>query len=164
MNKIDIWTDGSVNMKNGNKCAWAFICFLNGELIYDKADLLYEDHRTGNIAEMSAIINSLKWLDEIIKKTDLDPTRFDVNVYSDSQYCIKGINEWIKNWKMKFFRGVKNREYWEEFYSLAYEKHNYNSLTFNWVKGHSGIKENEMVDALCYELTKSDKSNNRKRV
>lgn len=150
---IDLWTDGSVNIKNENKCAWAFMCKLNGDIVYHDSDLLYEDHRTGNIAEMSAIINGLIWLKRTVSGAKMNPATLDVNVYSDSQYCIKGINEWIKKWRIKNFQGVKNRSYWEAFYELAY-KHNYNSLTFNWIKGHSGIEENDFVDQLCSRLTK----------
>jgi len=153
---IDIWTDGSVNIKNDNKCAWAFVVQMNGEYIYEESDLLYQDHRTGNIAEMSGIINSLKWLKSIVKTMDFDPSKMIVNVYSDSQYCVKGINEWIHNWRLKSYRGKKNVEYWEEFYPLRYY-HKYAELNINWVKGHSGVEGNEKADKLCEALTKKKK-------
>lgn len=154
MNFINIWTDGSVNLKNNNKCAWAFVCYLNGEIVYKDRDILYESHRTGNIAEMVAIINSLKWLNKTIKDLKFNPSTFNVDIYSDSQYCVKGINEWINKWILKNFQGVKNRKYWEELHSIV-KNNQYNRLTFNWVRGHSGITENEMVDQMCYELTRS---------
>jgi ribonuclease HI len=155
-NNIVVWTDGSVNISNENKCSWAFMVEMNGEFLYDKSDLLYEENRTGNIAEMSAIINSLLWLDKMVQSSGIDPQTLNVEVYSDSQYCTKGINLWIKKWKLKNYQGVKNSEYWKKFYPLFYD-HDFASLEIKWVKGHSGVPGNEHVDKMCGILTKKPK-------
>lgn len=158
---IEIWTDGSVNIKNENKCSWAFVVVMDGEKFHEASDLLYEEHRTGNIAEMSGIINGLSWLEDMVTKSGIDPLNLCVDVYSDSQYCVKGINEWIHKWKIRNYQGTKNAEYWKKFYPLRYD-HPYSQLEINWIKGHSGVEWNERADYLCGLHTKKEKVSNAK--
>ena len=71
-------------------------------------------------------------------------------IYSDSEYVIKGCTQWAKNWVKngwKTYQGgqVINRDLWEILIAL-YQLHN---VRFEWVKGHSGIPENERCDELC---------------
>jgi hypothetical protein len=71
-------------------------------------------------------------------------------VYTDSQYVIKGIEEWVGGWKARGWKTadkkpVKNQDLWERLDALAAQ----HSLEWHWVKGHSGIPGNERVDALA---------------
>lgn len=73
-----------------------------------------------------------------------------VHVFSDSQYVKNGITSWINNWKKNGWRTaakkpVLNQELWIQLDAL------YNSLNveWSWVKGHAGVKYNEMCDQLC---------------
>lgn len=83
----------------------------------------------------------------------------DVELYSDSQYVVKAFNEhWIDGWiKKGWKRGknepVKNVDLWKRLIE-AKKKHN---VTFHWVKGHAGHKENERCDVLA--TTAADGSN-----
>lgn len=70
----------------------------------------------------------------------------DVEIYSDSTYVVKAINEgWLKNWERKGFKKVKNVDLWMRFLEV-YPKHNVN---FHWIKGHAGHPENERCDTLA---------------
>lgn len=70
----------------------------------------------------------------------------DVEIYSDSTYVVKAINEgWLKNWERKGFKKVKNVDLWMRFLEV-YRKHNVN---FHWIKGHAGHPENERCDTLA---------------
>lgn len=83
----------------------------------------------------------------------------DVELYSDSQYVVKAFNEhWIDGWiKKGWKRGknepVKNVDLWKRLIE-AKKQHN---VTFHWVKGHAGHKENERCDVLA--TTAADGSN-----
>lgn len=92
---------------------------------------------TNNRMELLAVIKGL----EAIKWQ-----RAEVEVFSDSSYVVKAINEgWLKNWEKKGFVKVKNPDLWQRLLPLL-KAHN---VSFNWIKGHSGHPENERCDALA---------------
>lgn len=92
---------------------------------------------TNNRMELLAVIKGL----EAIKLQ-----RAEVEVFSDSSYVVKAINEgWLKNWEKKGFVKVKNPDLWQRLLPLL-KAHN---VSFNWIKGHSGHPENERCDALA---------------
>ena len=69
-----------------------------------------------------------------------------VEVYSDSSYVVKAVNEgWLDNWQRKGWKKVKNVDLWQRFLAV-YKRH---KVTFNWVKGHAGHPENVRCDALA---------------
>lgn len=69
-----------------------------------------------------------------------------VEVWSDSSYVVKAINEgWLKNWELKGWKKVKNVDLWIRF-NRIYKLHD---VHFNWLKGHAGHPENERCDALA---------------
>jgi len=68
---------------------------------------------------------------------------------SDSQYLVKGINEWRHGWKRADWKrkggAIKNLELWKEVDALV-ERHDFSA---RWVRGHDGHPENEYVDHLA---------------
>jgi ribonuclease HI len=60
---------------------------------------------------------------------------------------LKGISEWLEGWVRKNFKNVKNPELWQEFLELS-KPH---KINVNWVKGHSGHRENEICDKIARE-------------
>ena len=73
-----------------------------------------------------------------------------VELYSDSKYVLGGITEWMENWKKRNWKTaskkpVQNVELWQELDELA-ARH---EITWHWVKGHSGHRENEIADQLA---------------
>ena len=71
-------------------------------------------------------------------------------VYTDSQYVLKGISEWIHGWKRNGWKTsarqpVKNADLWQQLDTLS-QPH---KLEWIWVKGHAGHPENERADALA---------------
>ena len=73
-----------------------------------------------------------------------------IDLYTDSQYLRKGMNEWLKGWKLNGWKNskkepVKNADLWKLLDELAV-KH---KVTWHWVKGHSGHIENDLADALA---------------
>ncbi|MGH1489685.1 MAG: RNase H family protein [Acidimicrobiales bacterium] len=74
-------------------------------------------------------------------------------VYSDSTYVVNCFNDrwfegWLKkDWKNSQRKPVANRDLWEPLVELYLEREH--ELSFVWVKGHSGDKMNELVDAMA---------------
>lgn len=116
--------------------------------------LKYMEHRkelsegfrktTNNRMELLAVIVGL----EAINKPNAP-----VTVYSDSKYVIDSVEKgWLWGWIKKGFKGKKNKDLWLRF-AEVYKKHR---VTFQWVKGHAGIPENERCDELAVEAALSN--------
>jgi ribonuclease HI len=99
-----------------------------------------EQPTTNNKMEMMGVIAALEFFKPGIPMT----------VVSDSQYVIFGATKWrfgwVKNgWRNGDDKPVKNRELWERMIPLL----NRHRLTFQHVKGHTGVEDNERCDKLC---------------
>ena len=147
MKEIIIYTDGGCQ-NNGKKDCYgscAYLILINGQHLQEKVISLYET--SNNRAEMQAIINSLNYL------LDHSLTEHYITLYSDSEYCVKGINEWSKKWKSFNWRKTKNAkdrilnyDLWRELDELV---SNFSDIQFNWVKGHEDNEWNNYVNDLC---------------
>ena len=136
MNKVEIFTDGACK-GNPGPGGWGAILRYGTTVkeIYGASK-----NTTNNIMELTAVIESLKNL----KKP------CELIITTDSKYVKNGITEWIHNWKKNGWRTaakkeVKNKELWIELDSLI----QIHSITWDWVKGHSGHPENERADLLA---------------
>ncbi|WP_022946715.1 ribonuclease HI [Pseudoalteromonas ruthenica] len=74
----------------------------------------------------------------------------DIVLTTDSQYVKQGIESWLANWKKRGWRTaskqpVKNVDLWQRL-DGACQRH---TIDWRWVKGHSGHKENDIVDELA---------------
>ena len=136
MNQIEIFTDGACR-GNPGKGGW-------GALIRkkDKEDLIYggELETTNNIMELTAAIKALEFLE----------ANSNVVLTTDSKYVMQGITEWIGNWKSRNWKTaakkpVLNKELWQKLDQLTYQ----HKIKWQWVKGHSGHRENEIADKLA---------------
>ncbi len=140
--KIIIYTDGACS-GNPGPGGWGAILMYKGakkEISGGKKDT------TNNIMEITAVIEGLKQL----KKQS------EVQIYSDSSYVVNTFKQgWIYNWMKKGWRTasgepVKNKELWQELYSLT-QKH---KVEFIKVKGHSDNEFNNRCDEMAREAIK----------
>ena len=70
----------------------------------------------------------------------------EVTVYTDSQYVANAVEKkWVFAWEKNNFKGKKNADLWKRFLNV-YRCH---SVNLEWVRGHSGNKENERCDYLA---------------
>lgn len=73
-------------------------------------------------------------------------------VYSDSEYVVKGINQYLPRWEQSGWRSrngeeVANKEDWLEVASLLTRfKEKGSAVELAWIKGHNGHAGNEMAD------------------
>lgn len=73
------------------------------------------------------------------------------SIFSDSQYCVLGFNEWLDNWKRNAWRNsskkpVANQDLWMLVDELKAIRPR---VSVERVAGHSGIKGNEHSDRLA---------------
>ena len=72
-----------------------------------------------------------------------------IEYVSDSQYLVKGMNEWIVGWRARGWRrkggNIENLAMWQELDELAARV----SIEWKWVRGHAGHAKNEYADALA---------------
>lgn len=138
MSSVEIYIDGACrgNGSVDSVGAYAYKMYWNDKV---KQDVVVEHGTTNNRMELLSAISALKALKE-------SATQFQINVYSDSQYVVKGITEWYKGWELKNYYQVKNPELWKELVAL---KNKFPSINFIWVKGHDKNAGNLEVDKLC---------------
>ncbi len=99
-------------------------------------------YTTNNRMELLAVIVGLEALKE---------DGHTVHIYSDSKYVIDSIEKkWVYGWVKKNFKDKKNKDLWIRLLKV-YERHN---VILHWVKGHSGVPENERCDQLAVEAAK----------
>lgn len=107
---IYVFTDGNCK-KNGRKDAKAGYCVFfteNEDSIYyelNKSGIITNDP-TNQKAELSAMYHLFNIIDENEK---LFKNKI-INICSDSQYTIKCITEWYKNWEKNGYKTAKNED------------------------------------------------------
>jgi len=135
-NIVEIYTDGACR-GNPGPGGWGAILRYQG-----KEKSLHGGERvtTNNRMELMAAIAALESLTR--------PCR--VHLTTDSQYVMKGITEWMANWKKRGWKTasrqpVKNVDLWQRL-DQALAPH---QVTWEWVRGHTGHPENERADQLA---------------
>lgn len=99
---------------------------------------------------LPATTNQVMELTAAIKPISTLKTGQVIEVFSDSQYLVKGMTEWLLNWKRRNWKTasgepVKNKALWVELDKL----HQSHSITWSWVRGHNGDIGNEKADKLA---------------
>ena len=73
-----------------------------------------------------------------------------VEIYSDSQLCVKTVNEWAAGWEKRGWKRktgpIKNLDLVRELWALAQARP---GVKFKWIKAHDGSRWNEYADALA---------------
>ncbi len=137
MNKIvEAWTDGACR-GNPGPGGWGALLRYDGK---EKRLCGGENDTTNNRMELMAAIMTLESLTRSCH----------VLLTTDSTYVMKGLTEWMPNWKKRGWKTaakkpVKNVDLWQRLDAAA-QRH---EVEWKWVKGHSGHTENEIADELA---------------
>ena len=139
MKQIEIFTDGACR-GNPGPGGWGVLLRIKGDRSTEKSLCGGAAESTNNKMELQAAIEGLKSLKEPC----------EVTLFTDSKYVLQGITEWIKGWKAKGWKTaakkpVKNVELWQQ---LDHEVQQH-KVRWQWVKGHSGHRENDIADQLA---------------
>ncbi|SFC94223.1 ribonuclease HI [Flexibacter flexilis DSM 6793] len=136
--EVNIYADGGAEPNPGKGGFGVIMTYKEHKKEFSQGYLL----TTNNRMELMGVIFAL----ERLKKPSI------VNVYTDSQYVVNGIEKgWAEKWKSNNWyrkRNAKaiNYDLWDKLLNLI---SNNQKVTFNWVKGHAGHKENERCDELA---------------
>lgn len=137
MQHLHLYSDGACS---GNPGPGGWGCIL----VYGKTERHlsgYDEHTTNNRMEMMAIVKGLEGLQRPCHLT----------IVTDSQYVKNAFTEgWLEkwqrnNWKTANRDPVKNKDLWLQLLLLC-SKH---TVSWQWVKGHSGHIYNEQCDELA---------------
>jgi ribonuclease HI len=135
---VELFTDGACS-GNPGPGGWAFI-LRHGKSRTEKEQTGGHPRTTNNRMELMSVIEGLKSLERPCQ----------VDLYSDSQYVVKGLREWLDQWKGRGWRTaskkpVMNVDLWKQLDDLRH-KH---KVTYHWVRGHDNHPENERCDRLA---------------
>lgn len=134
--EVAIYTDGACS-GNPGPGGWGSVLLYNGHRKELSGGL---KDTTNNQMELQAVISAM----QVLKHP------CHVTIFTDSVYVMKGMTEWLPQWKKRNWRTaskkpVKNVDYWKNLEAvLATHK-----VEWQWVKGHSGDPENERADELA---------------
>jgi ribonuclease HI len=139
---VEIYTDGSC-LGNPGPGGYGIFMLYNG---HEKKMSQGYTLTTNNRMEMLAAIVALESLTRAC----------EINLTTDSQYVKQGIESWVANWKKRGWKTsakkpVKNVDLWKRLDEAC----NRHTITWKWVKGHSGNKYNEIVDDLARDAAGS---------
>jgi len=135
---VELYTDGACS-GNPGPGGWAFILRHpnSGKEIERVGG---ERHTTNNRMELMAVIEGLESLNR--------PSV--VELYSDSQYVVNGLKQWMDGWKAKGWKRGRNQpvlnvDLWKKLDELRQE----HDIRMHWVRGHNQHPENERCDRLA---------------
>lgn len=144
--KVELYCDGAC-LGNPGPGGWGYLLRVRtatGEK--EKEASGAEPETTNNRMELLAAIRGL----EALTQSCL------VDLRSDSQYVVKGIQAWLKDWKRRGWKKadgkpVLNTDLWQAL-DAQLARH---QVEARWVRGHAGHAENERVDRLANEAARS---------
>jgi len=135
--RTGVFTDGSCE-GNPGPGGWAWV-WVEGDRIVASA---HGSHpaTTNNRMELTALIEAFRRLPEDAR----------IVVYSDSQLCVRTINEWAAGWEARGWRRkggpIANLAMVKQLYTLAGSRP---GVRLEWIRSHDGTRWNEYVDALA---------------
>ncbi|MGI9517986.1 MAG: ribonuclease HI [Pirellulaceae bacterium] len=141
--EVALYTDGACS-GNPGPGGWAFVLrhLPSGR---EREESGGTADTTNNRMELQAVVEGLSLLKRPVR----------VELFTDSVYVGKGIQEWMTKWKQNGWKRkeksklvpVKNVELWQQLDELL-QKH---SVKYTRVAGHSGHPENDRCDELAVE-------------
>lgn len=143
---LEIWTDGACkgNPGPGGWTAIATAINAEGQRVEIARASGGSPDTTNNRMELEAAVAALR----LAKANGWDT----FTIHSDSLVLVNGATQWLPGWKAKGWTNsakepVKNRDLWEALDSL----NDLSRVSWRHVRGHRGIKWNELADQAANE-------------
>lgn len=138
-----VFTDGSCE-GNPGPGGWGYVWVEGGHIRSEKYGS--DPATTNNRMELTALIEAYRAL----------PPDASIDVYSDSQLCVKTVTEWAAGWERRGWKRktgpIANLELVKELYALA-KRHPH--VRLRWIRAHDGSRWNEYADALATNYMRS---------
>jgi ribonuclease HI len=135
--KTGVFTDGSCE-GNPGPGGWGFVWVEDDRIVLERSG--ESPATTNNRMELTALIEAYRAL----------PVDHAITVYSDSQLCVKTINEWAAGWEKRGWRRksgpIANLEMVRELWKLTRARPR---APLRWIRAHDGSRWNEYADALA---------------
>ncbi len=132
-----VFTDGACS-GNPGPGGWGAVYVRNNEVVDQRYG--HETSTTNNRMELTALIAAYEML----------PADAQVIVWSDSELCVKTLNEWAAGWERRGWKRktgpVQNLDLVQRAFELA-KRHR--QVQLRWIKAHNGSRWNEYADALA---------------
>ncbi|AFY68224.1 ribonuclease HI [Geitlerinema sp. PCC 7407] len=134
-----IYTDGACS-GNPGPGGWGVVVNFADGTVQELGG--HEAQTTNNRMEMQAAIAALEFLRD-------RPQSEPIALHTDSEYVKKGVTQWLAGWKRKGWKtstgsAVLNQDLWE-----TLDRLNSSKVSWHYVRGHAGNKDNERCDAIA---------------
>jgi ribonuclease HI len=142
MKNVIIFTDGAAR-GNPGPGGW-------GSIVVEETNVTElggrEPHTTNNRMELTAVISALEFISTLAPHTSQH-----ITVYTDSSYVLNGSTKWLAGWKRNDWKTkakgeVINIDLWER---MDEALGSVGKVSWNLIKGHSGIPANERCDVIA---------------
>jgi ribonuclease HI len=141
-----LYTDGACS-GNPGPGGWGTVAYFDDGSCHELGGR--DGATTNNRMEMQAAIAALQFF---ANSQQTSPCI----LYTDSEYLIKGITQWVKGWKKKGWKTaagkpVLNQDLWETLDNLDRQVQSQTKIPVSWqhVRGHSGDVGNERCDTIA---------------
>jgi ribonuclease HI len=135
--KTGVFTDGSCE-GNPGPGGWGVVWVEDDRVVAEKHGR--DPATTNNRMELRALITAFQML----------PADARITVHSDSELCVKTLNEWAAGWEQRGWRRksgpIANLELVQELWAL---KNAHPGVRVQWIRAHDGSRWNEYADALA---------------
>jgi ribonuclease HI len=137
--KVTIYTDGACSGNPGPGGWGALLRSANSTGTHEKELSGGEAQTTNNRMELTAALQALQALKQPCQ----------VDLFTDSEYLKRGVTEWMAGWRRRGWKRkegeLANADLWQAL-DQAIQRH---QISWHWVRGHVGHRDNERVDALA---------------
>ncbi len=135
--KAGVFTDGSCE-GNPGPGGWGVVWVEDDRVVKELHG--HDPATTNNRMELRALIAAFEML----------PADAELTIHSDSELCVKTLNEWAKAWEQRGWRRksgpIANLELVKQLWAL---KNAHPRVQLKWIRAHDGSRWNEYADALA---------------